>query len=62
MKLISIDLSSNEECPIDFQISGGAREIKEITPHPQFLNLLFMVCLSWNFKAAKRPVCEEELG
>ena len=29
-----MDSSSNEECPIDIQISGGAREIKDITPPP----------------------------
>ena len=29
-----MDLSGIEECPIDIQISGGAREIKDITPHP----------------------------
>ena len=34
MKHISMDLSSNEECPIDIQISGGAQEVKEITPTP----------------------------
>ena len=35
-----MDLSSNEECPIEFQISGGAREINEITlpPTPPILN------------------------
>ena len=37
-----MDLSSNEESPIDIQISGGAREIKEITPQapPPILNFL----------------------
>ena len=30
-----MDLSSNEECPIDIQISGGAREINEISPPPR---------------------------
>ena len=29
-----MDLSSNEECPIGIQISGGAREINEISPPP----------------------------
>ena len=29
-----MDLSGIEECPIDIQISGGAREIEDITPHP----------------------------
>ena len=29
-----MDLLSNEECPIDIQISGGAREMKDIPPHP----------------------------
>ena len=29
-----MDLSSNEECPIDIQISGCTREINEISPHP----------------------------
>ena len=29
-----MDLSSNEECPIDIQISGGTREINEISPQP----------------------------
>ena len=29
-----MDLSSNEEFPIDIQISGGAREINEICPPP----------------------------
>ena len=32
-----MDLSGTEECPIDNQISGGAREIKDINPHPRFL-------------------------
>ena len=27
-----MDLSSFEECPIDIQISGGTREIDEISP------------------------------
>ena len=35
MKQISMDLSSNEECPLDTQISGGAREINEISPPPR---------------------------
>ena len=43
-----MDLSSNEECPIDIQISAGAREIKEITPLPQFLTFLFKVRILWN--------------
>ena len=30
-----MDLSSNEESPIDIQISGGAREINEISPPPR---------------------------
>ena len=34
MKHISMDFSGIEECPIDIQISGGAREINEITPTP----------------------------
>ena len=29
-----MDSSSNEECPIDIQISGGAREINDISPTP----------------------------
>ena len=29
-----MDWSSNEECPIDIEISGGAREINEINPPP----------------------------
>ena len=42
MKHISMDLSSNEKCPTDTQISGGAREINEITPQapPPILNFL----------------------
>ena len=30
-----MDLSSNEEFPIDIQISSGAREINEIRPPPR---------------------------
>ena len=30
-----MDSSSNVECPIDIQISGGAREINEISPSPR---------------------------
>ena len=39
-----MDLSGIEECPIDIQISGGAREIKDITapPPPPILN--FFIC------------------
>ena len=50
MKHISMDLSSNEECPIDIQISGGAWKINEICPHPypRFSNFLFIVRFSWN--------------
>ena len=33
-----MDLSGIEECPIDIQISGGAWEIKDITPPPPILN------------------------
>ena len=29
-----MDFSSNEECLIDIQISGGTREINEISPPP----------------------------
>ena len=29
-----MDLLGIEECPIDIQICGGAREIKDITPQP----------------------------
>ena len=45
-----MDLSGIEECPIDIQIGGGAREINEITPPtpPRFLNFLFMVRFSCN--------------
>ena len=42
MKRISMDLSSNEECPIDIQIGGGAREIKEISPPPPLI-LKFLI-------------------
>ena len=38
-----MDLSSNEECPIDIQISGGAREISEICPPPTPLIFKFFI-------------------
>ena len=45
-----MDLTSNEECPKDIQISGGAREINEnyLHSHPRFLSFLFIVWFSWN--------------
>ena len=43
MKHISMDLPGIEECPRDIQISGGAREIKDITPHPHPGFLAFFI-------------------
>ena len=44
-----MDLSSNEECPIDIQISRGAKiRNKPPLPQPRFLTFLLNVRFSWN--------------
>ena len=60
-----MDFSSNKECPVDIQIPGRAREINEISPHPdpQFVSFLFIIRFSrykLQWRATKRPVNEEK--